>query len=116
MKKWKKQPKSNWLDNLDKHRINPVPKTLPLNKRRVGWQWGGPYYSDEGEDGILEYLFEYINDTNKFAVDIGSAHGYGGSHVRNLVDKYNWESLEIDSKAHRHRWTRHHPRVKNYNH
>ncbi len=99
MKLFKKQPDSDWLTNLDQHR-SPIIK-------KFNHPWPGPWYSDDGEDGVLNYLFEYINDYNKFAVDIGSAHGYGGSQVRHLVDKYKWNSAEMDGGH----WNPMHPRV-----
>ena len=88
MGKWKKIPNNEWLLNLDNHRI----KTKPIGN----WDCRGPWYSDDGEDGVLNYIFSYINDQYKFAVDIGSAHGYGGSNVRHLVDNNNWNSIELD--------------------
>jgi hypothetical protein len=97
---FKKQPDNNWLINLDQYLI----KEKPEGK----WDHKGPWYSDDGEDGVLNYLFEYINDKHKFAVDIGSAHGYGGSQIRHLVDKYDWKSTEIDGG----KWNRMHPRIK----
>ena len=113
---FKKQPDDNWLIDLDKYRI----KEKPQGK----WNCEGPWYSDDGEDGVLVYLFEYINNTNNFAVDIGSAHGYGGSHVRHLVDKYDWGSTEMDGSwrvsrknlnlnyGKNFKWERIHPQVK----
>jgi len=99
MNLFKKQPKEDWLCNLDQYRSPIIEKfTHP---------WKGPWYSDDGEEGVLAYLFEYINDSNKFAVDIGSAHGYGGSQVRHLVDKYDWGSTEMDGGL----WDPMHPRV-----
>tara|TARA_R110001592_G_scaffold3823_3_gene21866 strand:+ start:629 stop:1447 length:819 start_codon:yes stop_codon:yes gene_type:complete len=105
---FKKIPNDNWLTDLDQYRIKEKP-LLPKKPKNKGWYCKGPWYSDDGEDGVLDYLFEYINDVNKYAVDIGSAHGYGGSHVRYLADKYGWGTTEIDGK----RWKRMHPRIKN---
>ena len=109
---FKKQPDDNWLIDLDKYRIKEKPKGK--------FNCKGPWYSDEGEDGVLVYLFKYINNINDFAVDIGSAHGYGGSHIRHLADKHNWGSTEMDGNNklgpnYPHassKWNRIHPRVK----
>ena len=109
---FKKQPDDNWLIDLDKYRIKEKPKGK--------FECEGPWYSDDGEDGVLVYLFEYVNSINDFAVDIGSAHGYGGSHIRHLVDKHNWGSTEMDGNKklgskYPHassKWKRIHPRVK----
>ena len=97
---WKKEPKNDWLIDLEKYRIKEKPGPhLHL----------GPWFSDNGEDGVIDYLFDYINDINKFAVDIGSAHGYGGSQVRHIADKYNWDTLEMDGIG---KWIPMHQRVK----
>ena len=97
---WKQIPNSNWLMNLDEYRIKEKPGKHPHF---------GPWYSDDGEDGVIEYLFNYINDTYKFAIDIGAAHGYGGSQIRHIADKYNWKTTELDGSK---RWNIIHPAVK----
>ena len=102
-KNFKQQPDNNWLTNLDQYRSSGGFDEMGVTSH----PWPGPWYSDDGEDGVLNYLFEYINDSNKFAVDIGSAHGYGGSQIRHLVDKYEWNSAEIDGGN----WNPMHPRV-----
>ena len=92
---FKKDTHNTWLLNLNQYRTNPLPKNVTTKK---GWEWDGcqgNYYSDDGEDGILEYLFEYIDDVNKFGVDIGSAHGYGGSNMRFLADKNDWNTTIV---------------------
>ena len=50
---FKKQPDDNWLIDLDKYRMKEKPKGK--------WDCEGPWYSDDGEDGVLMYLFKYIN-------------------------------------------------------
>ena len=84
---WKNKPGKDWLVNLDEHRRKEKPHGHP---------WPGPWYSDDGEDGVLNYLFEYIIDKHKFAVDLGAAHGMGGSQIRYLADKYDWGTTEFD--------------------
>ena len=84
---FRKKPPVNWLGDLNKYRNDTKPGKHPHL---------GPWYSDDGEDGVLDYIFQYINITNRFAVDIGCAHGYGGSHIRHLVDKYDMDSTELD--------------------
>lgn len=103
-------PNTLWLLNLQQYRISPTPGYVLKRWGFKGWQWPGPYYSDDGEDGILEYLFYYIDDKNKFAVDIGAAHGYGGSNVRYLADTFGWKTTELDYSK---KWENIHPRVKN---
>ena len=102
MRLFKKQPDDNWLIDLDKYRIKEKPKGR--------WDCKGPWYSDDGEDGVLAYLFEYINPKHNFAVDIGATHGYGGSHVRHLTDKYKWGSTEIEGYPKSY-WKRIHSRI-----
>jgi hypothetical protein len=104
MSNWKKVPDSTWLLDSNSYRI----KEKPVGESKCE----GPWYSEYGEDGILTYLFEYINDEHKFAVDIGAAHGYGGSNIRHLADKYNWETTEFEDKPRRGKWPRVHPSVK----
>ena len=84
---FKKTPPIDWLINLNQYRIKQKPDKHP---------YYGPWYSDDGEDGVINYLFDYIEETSKHAVDIGSAHGRGGSQVRHIVDKYDWGSTEMD--------------------
>ena len=97
---FKKKPPANWLGDLNKYRTDVKPGKHPHY---------GPWYSDDGEDGVLDYIFQYINITNRFAVDIGCAHGYGGSHIRHLANKYNMDSTELDYNQD---WNPMHPRVK----
>ena len=97
---FRKKPPVNWLGDLNKYRNDTKPGKHPHL---------GPWYSDDGEDGVLDYIFQYINITNRFAVDIGCAHGYGGSHIRHLVDKYDMDSTELDYNRD---WDPIHPRVK----
>jgi hypothetical protein len=106
----------DWLD-LDKHRRKLRPQEVDNSIIENTWNAKGPWYSDEGEDGVLAYIFNNIVYSNgdlyeqhKFAVDLGSAHGYGGSNVRHLVDKYGWDSCEIDVSK---KWGKIHPRVIN---
>ena len=83
MSNFKKKPSNeNWLQNLHENTIVPSPSFVISNWKIKGCDWDGPYYAEYGEDGILNYIFTYIDDKHKFAVDIGAAHGYGGSNIR----------------------------------
>ena len=106
---FKKQPNDNWLIDLDQYRIKEKIKDKWKGPDNFIKNCKGPWFSDDGEEGVLLHLFEYINDRHKFAVDIGAASGYGGSQVRHLVDKYNWGSTEIDGML---SFPKIHPRVK----
>tara|TARA_R110001592_G_scaffold19505_1_gene79874 strand:- start:3484 stop:4353 length:870 start_codon:yes stop_codon:yes gene_type:complete len=113
MSNFKKKPlNENWLQNLHENTIVPSPSFVISNWKIKGCDWDGPYYAEYGEDGILNYIFTYIDDKHKFAVDIGAAHGYGGSNVRMLADKYEWNTTEFESRPNRPKWSRVHPSVK----
>ncbi len=102
---FKALPNNNWLQDLNTHRIKIKPNPHPPFASHPHY---GPWFSDDGEDGILSYLFDYINRVSNFAVDIGSAHGWGGSQIRHLAHKYDWGSTEFDGGV----WQCMHPRVK----
>tara|TARA_B100001250_G_C19807766_1_gene794198 strand:+ start:1747 stop:2619 length:873 start_codon:yes stop_codon:yes gene_type:complete len=109
----KKPPNNTWLQGLHHEVISPSPSFVISNWKIKGCDWDGPYYAECGEDGILKYIFTYIDDKHKFAVDIGAAHGYGGSNIRMLVDKYGWDTTEFESRPIRKpKWSRVHPSVK----
>jgi hypothetical protein len=54
-------------------------------------------YSQNGEDGILLYLFSKIGIENNNYVNIGA--GGLSSNSANLVNNYNWKGLEIDGSS-----------------
>ena len=60
MNNFKNQPDNNWLIDLDQYRIKEKP-LLPAKPKNKGWYCEGPWYSDDGEDGVISYLFEYLN-------------------------------------------------------
>ena len=53
-------------------------------------------FSQQGEDGVIERLFEVIEPTTKFAVEFGAADGIKNSNVRNLVVSRGWSSFQIE--------------------
>lgn len=87
--KWINAPQGDWLNKLAEKRI----QAKPNNNTRTG-----PWYSENGEDGVIEYLFTHIEDTNKFALDLGAGGGYVGSNLRHMVDVKKWSTTEIDGK------------------
>jgi len=53
-------------------------------------------YSENGEDGILLYVFSVIGETKKTCVDIGAATGVSGN-CANLIINHGWTGLLIDA-------------------
>ena len=55
-------------------------------------------YSQNGEDGILEFIFSKIGTTNKFSVEFGVGNGFECNTVY-LLEKKNWTGLMMDYGA-----------------
>jgi hypothetical protein len=53
-------------------------------------------FSQGGEDGVIEKLFEIIEPSSRFAVEFGCSDGVTGSNVRNLIIHYGWSGLLMD--------------------
>jgi len=53
-------------------------------------------YSQFGEDGVIERIFELIEPSSKFAVEFGAADGIKGSNVRRLIVEEGWSSFQIE--------------------
>jgi len=53
-------------------------------------------FSQQGEDGVLEAIFEIIEPTHRFAVEFGAADGIENSNVRNLVVNEGWGAFQIE--------------------
>lgn len=52
-------------------------------------------YSQNGEDGIIEYIFSNIGTTNKFCVEFGVGNGFECNTVY-LQEKKDWKGLMMD--------------------
>ena len=52
-------------------------------------------YSQGGEDGVIEKIFELIEPTQRFAVEFGAGDGLHGSNVRRLYEQ-GWRGLQIE--------------------
>lgn len=61
---------------------------LPARARRV--------YSQTGEDGILEAIFELIGPTSRYLVDIGAGDGCNLSNTRLLLER-GWHGALFDA-------------------
>lgn len=68
-------------------------------------------YAEHGEEGVLEYLFDHIEQTSKFCLDLGAGNSrwnpkIGSENTAFLIEKYNWDFLLIDKTP------EHHPLIK----
>lgn len=54
------------------------------------------FYSQDGEDGIIEFILKKIPDVPPFIVDIGANDGITNSNSRMLIEKYNFSALLIE--------------------
>jgi hypothetical protein len=75
-------------------------------------------YSQGGEDGIIEKLFELIEPTAHYAVEFGASDGISGSNVRRLYEQ-GWGGLQIEGDPGEYQKlvanTKDLPKVKNLN-
>ncbi len=60
-------------------------------------------FSQFGEDGVVQRIFEIIEPGPKFAVEFGAYDGVTNSNMRNLVVNHGWKSFQIEGKAKRAR-------------
>jgi hypothetical protein len=56
-------------------------------------------YSQNGEDGILNYIFDIIKPKTKYAVEFGAWDGQHLSNVFNLVKNFDWQALMIEANV-----------------
>lgn len=54
-------------------------------------------YSQNGEDGVIEYIFNNIGFTNKIFIEFG--FGAYENNSRYLIEKYNFKGLFIDGSS-----------------
>ncbi len=59
-------------------------------------------YSQTGEDGIIEKLFEVIGPTNRYCVEFGAWDGVKHSNCRNLLVHAGWSGLLIEGNSERY--------------
>lgn len=67
---------------------------LSLSERRV--------YSQNGEDGVLEKIFELTGVTNKYYIEFGAYDGITASNIHNLRTNYGWFGLQLDGGFENH--------------
>lgn len=56
-------------------------------------------FSQFGEDGVIEKIFETIKPGPKFAIEFGAHNGIKNSNMRNLVVNHGWASFQIEGDA-----------------
>lgn len=55
-------------------------------------------FSQNGEDGVLEKIFETIGiDSSGYYVEFGATDGHKGSNSKYFREKYGWKGLLLDS-------------------
>ena len=60
-------------------------------------------FSQHGEDGVIEKIFEIIEPGPKFCVEFGAFDGVLNSNVRNLIVNHGWSSFQIEGDPERAR-------------
>jgi hypothetical protein len=53
-------------------------------------------FSQNGEDGVIETIFEVIQPTSKFCIEFGGGDGVSLSNARNLILSHGWRALLIE--------------------
>jgi len=56
-------------------------------------------FSQNGEDGVVEKVFEIVEPTSRFCVEFGAGDGVNMSNMRNLIVNHGWRSLMIEGDA-----------------
>ncbi|MGD8897011.1 MAG: hypothetical protein PVJ73_13320, partial [Acidobacteriota bacterium] len=54
-------------------------------------------FSPGGQDGILERVFDVLEPTHRYLVDLGAGDGVRGSFSRNLIANHGWRGLLVES-------------------
>ncbi len=53
-------------------------------------------FSQHGEDGVIQRIFEIIEPGPKFCVEFGAFDGIHNSNMRNLIVNHGWSSFQIE--------------------
>ncbi len=70
-------------------------------------------YSQYGEDGIIEKIFEIIGNDSKTCLEVGAGDGLGGSNIAHLWKDLEWKAILIEGDPERLKTLE--PCVKDYN-
>lgn len=58
-------------------------------------------FSQHGEDGVIEKIFELIEPTHRYAVEFGAGNGIRNNNTRNLMLNKGWRGLQIEGDPER---------------
>jgi hypothetical protein len=56
-------------------------------------------FSQCGEDGIIERIFEIIQNKNSWVVEFGAHDGQSMSNSLNLIKNHNWKAVLIEADS-----------------
>ena len=85
---------------ISRSAVIPVRKVIDSTDPRT-WECSG--FSQNGEDGIIEYLISGLNNPNKYFIEIGSGNGLeNNTSYLGHIKKYAGLQIEGDSVAHAH--------------
>lgn len=73
---------------------------VATDKRDQECNWLSEYrtdvFSQSGEDGVIEKIFEVIGTKNKWVVEFGAGNGVTLSNSRNLILNHEWSGVLIE--------------------
>lgn len=81
----------------------PVLRVTNLDRRKSAScfldQFARKVHSQNGEDGIIEKVFEIIEAKNKWCVEFGAWDGIYLSNTCNLIRNHGWSAVHIEGNA-----------------
>lgn len=83
---------------IAKINFNIIWPFLPFHKDFSINKFEQKIYSQNGEDGIIHYLFNIIGTTNKYCVEFGVGDG-SECNTRYLIEAEEWKYLHMDAEA-----------------
>ena len=82
--------KKDWLLNLAQYET-PIGEYACTIENHTG------FWSQHGEEGVIEYLIDNIGSIKKFILDIGSGNTPLGSNSFRLLKEHAWDGILIDA-------------------
>ncbi|OIO20041.1 MAG: hypothetical protein CO029_00735 [Candidatus Magasanikbacteria bacterium CG_4_9_14_0_2_um_filter_41_10] len=72
-------------------------KIFGITRKRIAFpMFRHDIYSQNGEDGIVEFIIKKIPSLPKYIIDIGANDGVLGSNSRLLIEKYKFGGLLVE--------------------